>query len=180
MLIARAAEGQSYAATGYLLMNPRYILVLIGVLCLCGSNPQSLKAQTPTPEAEVEIVPATARGCQRNTIDVANLGALVQTTKEKALVIARLGRGETNRLLNRRRLNDVKTEFGINWDASKIILAEGERVKGQGRIEFYLGSELMSVSLLARNGDFCATCCDRRNIFYKERWIWRSGRKNHR
>src|SRR5207253_8734844 len=103
-------------------MLVRYTLALIVTLFISGLNLQSLKAQNSTPEAEVEIVPATARGCQRNTINIANLGALVQTTKKKAFVIARLGNGETNHLLNRRRLNDVRTEFGINWDSSKIIL----------------------------------------------------------
>ena len=161
-------------------MLVRYTLALIVTLFISGLNLQSLKAQNSTPEAEVEIVPATARGCQRNTINIANLGALVQTTKKKAFVIARLGNGETNHLLNRRRLNDVRTEFGINWDSSKIILAEGERVKGQARIEFYLGSELAHISLMARNGDFCSACCDRRRIFYRERYIWQRSRRNHR
>lgn len=122
--------------------------------------------------AEVETVPATARGCQRNTINVANLQALVETTNEKAFVIAHLGTGETNPGLNRRRLNDVKTEFGLG-DSPKIIFAEGARVRGLGRIDFYLGSKLMSVTLLARNGDFCALCCDRKKLFYKERIILR-------
>lgn len=81
-------------------------------------------------------------------------------------MIAHLGAGEMSFHLNRRRLNDVKTQFGLG-NSPKIVFAEGTRVRGPGQIEFYLGSELMSISLLARNGDFCATCCDRKKLFYK-------------
>ena len=141
-------------------------------MLLFGATVYGQQPQTSTLEAQIDIVPATARGCQRNTINVANHRALVETTKEKAFVIAHLGTGETNPSLNRRRLNDVKTQFGLG-NSPKLIFAEGARVRGAGRIEFYLGSELMSVSLLARNGDFCATCCDRKKLFYRERIVWR-------
>jgi hypothetical protein len=136
-------------------------IVLLTALMVSGQERQ------PTEEkGEVDFIPATARGCQRNTINIANLEALLQTTKENVFVIAHLGTGETNPRLNRRRLNDVKTEFG-SVNSPKLILAEGKRVRGPGDIDFYLGSELMSVSLLARNGDFCAMCCDRKKLFYK-------------
>jgi hypothetical protein len=137
------------------------LIVLLTALMVSGQERQ------PTEEkGEVDFIPATARGCQRNTINIANLEALLQTTKENVFVIAHLGTGETNPRLNRRRLNDVKTEFGLG-NSPKLILAEGKRVRGPGHIDFYLGSELMSVSLLARNGDFCAMCCDRKKLFYK-------------
>jgi hypothetical protein len=151
------------------MMKPIFLFAILVLLGAAVYGQQSQSSMTP---AEVEVVPATARGCQRNTINVANLLALVQTTKEKAFVIAHLGTGETNLRLNRRRLNDVKTEFGLG-DSPKIVFAEGARVQGLGRIDFYLGSELMNVTLLARNGDFCATCCDRKKLFYKERTVWR-------
>jgi hypothetical protein len=147
-------------------------IFLLALLVLLGAAAYGQQPQPSLPDAEVEIVPATARGCQRNTINVANLRALVETTKERAFVIAHLGTGETNPRLNQRRLNDVKTQFGVG-DSPKITFAEGARVQGPGRIDFYLGSEPMSVSLLARNGDFCATCCDRKKLFYSERTVWR-------
>jgi hypothetical protein len=156
-----------------LLLNDMMKLIfLLAILVLLGAAVYGQQPQPSLPPAEVEIIPATARGCQRNTINVADLRAQIQTTEEKAFVIAHLGTGETNPRLNRRRLNDVKTEFGLS-DSPKIIFAEGARVHGLGRIDFYLGSELMSVTLLARNGDFCATCCDRKKLFYKERTVWR-------
>lgn len=147
-------------------------LILQVVLVLVFSTTLHAQQSQPSlPPAEVEIVPATARGCQRNTINVASLQALVSTTEERAFVIAHRGTGETSPRLNRRRLKDVKTEFGLG-NSPKIIFAEGARVRGSGRIEFYLGSKLMSVSMLAHNGDFCSLCCDRKKLFYQERTVW--------
>jgi hypothetical protein len=146
--------------------------LLVVIVLVCDATLIAQDPQPTLPPSEVEIVPATARGCQRNTINAANLQALVSTTNEKAFVIAHLGTGETNPRLNRRRLNDVKTELALG-DSAKIVFAEGNRIRGPGRIEFYLGSELMSVSMLARNGDFCAACCDRKKLFYPNRTVWR-------
>jgi len=129
---------------------------------------------------EIDISPATARGCQRNTINIANLSASLATTKERVFVVARLGTGESSRQLNHRRLNDVKTQFGQNKGTEKVILTEGERVKGQGRLEFYLGSEIVFISLFARNGDFCAACCDRKERFYKNPYKQRSNIRRRR
>ena len=114
-----------------------------------------------------DIIPANASRCQQNTIYIANTGAIAQTTKNRVFVIARLGTGETSRRLNQQRLADVKTEYGDNFRGGKIILVEGPRVKGLGRVEFYLGSNLYFVSMLPRNGAFCSGCCDRRELFYK-------------
>jgi len=126
---------------------------------------------------EFDIVPATPRGCQRNTINIANLSALLATTKERVFVVARLGTGESSHQLNRRRLNHVQIQFGQNKGTEKVILTEGERVKGQGRVEFYLGSEPYFVSMHARNSDFCAACCDRKELFYKNPFRRRSKNK---
>jgi len=144
-------------------------LVLFLILLLATVTIHAQERTSNLEKGEVDFIPATARGCQRNTINIANLEALLQTAKEKVFVIAHRGTGETNPHLNWRRLNDVRTEFvyvGLG-NSPKLILAEGKRVRGPGHIDFYLGSELMSVSLLARNADFCASCCDRKKLFYK-------------
>src|SRR5437870_4542263 len=86
-----------------------------------------------------DIIQANATRCQQNTIYIADTGAIAQTTKDRMFVIARLGTGETSRRLNQRRLADIKTEYGDNFRDGKIILAQGPRVTGLGRVEFYLG-----------------------------------------
>lgn len=128
---------------------------------------------------EPDIIKANAARCQQNTIYIANTGAIAQTTKDRMFVIARLGTGETSRRLNQRRLADIKTEYGDNFRGGKIILTEGPRVTGLGRVEFYLGSELNWITLLPRNGDFCSLCCDRKQVFYKS-FPPRSHRKRRR
>jgi hypothetical protein len=78
------------------------------------------------------------------------------------IVIARLGGGERSRALNSRRLQNVRaylTETGWKRDPQTIILAEGERVKGYGRIEFYIHGRLMSVLGVSRNRDFAVGSC---------------------
>ena len=82
--------------------------------------------------------------------------------KHLIIVIARLGDGEKNRALNRRRLHSVRaylTESGWKRDPQTIILAEGERVKGYGRIEFYIYGGLYTVLGVHRNRDFAAGGC---------------------
>ena len=78
---------------------------------------------------------------------------------ELIIVVARLGDGETRPGLNRRRLHNVRafwTEFMSGEQRRKpetIILAEGERVAGHGRLEFYVGGKLVSVIKAHRNSD---------------------------
>ena len=112
-------------------------------------------AQQTSNLAEVEITPANEEGYRRNGINIANLSALLNTTNQRAFIIAHLGSGERSRQLNRRRLACIRSML-INSSPEKITFAEGERVNGLGRVEFYLGSELMQVALVAHNGNFCS------------------------
>lgn len=124
-------------------------------------------AQNPSPEAEV--IPANARRCQRNTVNIASLKQIARLKNEKVFVIVHLGSGEVSQRLNRRRLRDIAAEFDqvSPMDRNSLILAEGERVKGRPRADVYLGSKLHFVSYMPKNGDFCSLCCDRRREFYK-------------
>ena len=114
-----------------------------------------------TPAAEVEVSPPNERGYQRAQIAIANTDALVHTTKDKAFIIAYLGTGESRRI-NRMRLACVKDLFGSGFDPDKVILAEGTRVTGHGRIKIYLGNELTHVALFARNANICTASWVRR------------------
>ena len=69
------------------------------------------------------------------------------------IIVARLGNGEKQRDLNRRRLHNVRdgltTNLGIN--DRQIVVAEGERVRGYGRVEFYLAGDLVGALPVRRN-----------------------------
>jgi hypothetical protein len=85
---------------------------------------------------------------------------------ESIIVIARLGDGDTRSNLNRRRLHNVRV-YWAEYPESKdyrrkpetIHLAEGERTKGYGHLEFYVGGKLVYVMKVAPDADlFIGEC----------------------
>jgi len=95
------------------------------------------------------------------------------------IVIARLGDGETRANLNQRRLHNVRTywtEFlptQYRRNPETILLAEGEKVRGYGRLEFYIGGKLSLMIKLLSNDDLHIGECYppddsyiRNNVFY--------------
>jgi hypothetical protein len=120
------------------------------------------------------------------------LDGIIQKTPsdELIIVVARLGDGDVRPNLNWRRLHNVRaywTEYlyegreGYRRNPSTIILAEGERVKGYGHLEFYVGGKLIWVIKVARNSDVdfgdCYPPDDSfiRNRVYNPCWV-----KSHR
>jgi hypothetical protein len=84
---------------------------------------------------------------------------------ELIIVIARPGDGDTKSNLSWRRLHNIRaywTEFldvGYRRKPETIILAEGERVKGYGQLEFYVSGRLVEVLKVARNSDVDFSNC---------------------
>jgi hypothetical protein len=77
------------------------------------------------------------------------------------IMIARLGKGETRRGLNGRRLHNARAfliEFGHRAPQT-IVTAEGERVNGYGRIELYVGGKLFHVLMTNPNDDLAVGAC---------------------
>jgi hypothetical protein len=122
-----------------------------------------LPVNAQTKAAEPYIVSADPSACEVNAAAFDNLVNILRSTGERLFVVARLGRGESSRELNRRRLYNVRTYFKLNWPnvaAERFVFAEGDRVEGEGRVEFYVGSNLTQASLVKRGGDICVDCCD--------------------
>lgn len=61
------------------------------------------------------------------------------------IVISKLGKGESAASLNRMRLKTVRQYLETVWKrpSSTVILAQGERVSGFGRLEFYTNGALV-------------------------------------
>lgn len=79
------------------------------------------------------------------------------------IIIAWLGDGESRQGLNRRRLHNARAYLAeyLNLRApGTIVTAEGERVKGYGRIELYVGGRLYHVLALRRNADLIVGSCE--------------------
>jgi hypothetical protein len=139
-------------------MKKIILLIILGSL----SYP-AVAQQTPplTPVKLSDFADSKPAHCAERT---AVLDGIAQKTPadELIIVVARLGDGDGRPRLNWRRLHNVRaywTEYlyegreGHKRQPETIILAEGERVKGYGQLEFYVGGKLVWVLKVARNAD---------------------------
>lgn len=120
---------------------------------------QEQKDQGATRRAEVEIEPTN---CEHHIL-------ILESAHHAAgkdglvILIARLGNGENRQDLNRRRLHNARvylTEYLKLRAPEPIVTAEGEQVKGYGRIELYVGGKLHYVLALKRNADLIVGSCE--------------------
>ena len=138
-------------------LKPAFALVLLLHL----SSPAARQTSSTAARGEAwELGPAQ---CQFIT---APLDVLAQETppEETITVVARLGSVETRPGLNRRRLHNVRvywTEYqtAVRRKPETIILNEGERVEGDGRLEFYVGGKLKGVLKVRRDADLHVGTC---------------------
>lgn len=144
-------------------MNMKKIL---GIIIILLSIDMTVNAQNKV--VEPYVVQGDLSACESNAASFDTLANMLRSTDERLFVVARLGRGESSRELNRRRLYNVRTYFKGNWgiDAKRFLFAEGEKVEEEGRIEFYIGSNLIIVSLVKRGRDICVDCCDYPDLRY--------------
>jgi len=79
---------------------------------------------------------------------------MLEARKDKGsniIVVARFGDGEKFQSLNQRRLKDVVSYLKTKAE-NKIVAASGERIKGYGRLEFYVSGKLLYVIAYPRQG----------------------------
>ncbi len=96
--------------------------------------------------------------------DIAILDAASRRAGTDGLIIAiaRLGNGEFRRSVNLRRLHNVRaylTEWNGRRDPKTVVIAEGARVSGYGRIELYVGGTLFQALLVHPNADLIVGSC---------------------
>ena len=107
-----------------------------------------------------EIVPSDSSG-EITSREIDRMAMEVRTKRERLFVIVRLGTGESSRRLNRARLYNARQYVSVkSFDQQTTVYAEGERVEGEGRLEFYLGGSLRLVTLAKRNKMPHLTCCE--------------------
>ena len=115
-------------------------------------------------KAESEVWETDGRNCEANAAVIDNVANLTLQTDSRLFVISRLGTGESRKRLGHRRLHNVRARIEPvryrPFDPARLITAEGDRVNGPGRVEFYLGSKLVIVATFRRNADFCVACCE--------------------
>lgn len=116
-------------------------------------------------------VPSRPLNCEMNlqNLEFAR-DAARRETEGFLIIVARLGDGERRRTLNSRRLHNVRlqlTRLGVS--AGRVIVAEGERVKGWGRVELYVRGEMIGALPVKQGGDLCVGCCGPDEDFYPYR-----------
>jgi len=74
------------------------------------------------------------------------------------IVIARIGAGEVSRKLNARRTRAIG-KYLTRYPYITVVFGEGQRVKGYGRLEFYIGGKLLYVIPIKKNGDIDLFSC---------------------
>ncbi|HEX6127238.1 MAG TPA: hypothetical protein VFZ23_17835 [Pyrinomonadaceae bacterium] len=135
----------------------KYTIIILGFLaCLFAASNSALSQNVR--EGEPYIIESNSSG----ELSSALIDAMRSEMQgERLFVIVRLGTGETSSVLNRVRLLNTKSFiFYKGFDQQTSIFAEGERVEGEGRIEFYIGSRLRLVTLAPRNKMPNLTCCE--------------------
>jgi len=157
--------------------NVRHLIVKpprpFTLLCLLlAILPPLAEAQQRSPFSNLDAMKPT--NCETNAV---MLDGIPQNrfqgnaTTDVVVVIARLGAHESSRELNRRRLFNVRYRLenyrGLN--PNRLVLAEGDRVKGYGRIELYVDGQMFDVLVAAQNADLCVSCCGPNEDFYPAR-----------
>jgi hypothetical protein len=112
------------------------------------------------------VVELKSAGCE---IDEANFNIVRVDALERLgengflIAVARLGIGDRRRNLNRSRLSATREWLrNAAFPVDRLVLAEGERVSGNGRVEFYIGGKLTHVILPKPNVGLCIECCNPR------------------
>ena len=101
-------------------------------------------------------VPVRPLNCETNLQRLEDLKRMVleQPNRNGLLImLSRLGSGERDDGLSRRRLSNVRDGLTktLGIDDRRIISAYGERVRGYGRVEFYLAGGLVGALPVRRN-----------------------------
>lgn len=172
------------ALKGLRFMSVSFRQLLAVMMMMLSASFLTAQEQFDHPSQQGWGVPKEPLNCEMNFQNLEQLSELIKGQRRQngvLILIARLSNGERQEL-NRRRLFNVRLKLNtaLSVPIDKIIVAEGERSKGFGRVEFYLGGELVGVLLVQKNSDICVGCCDPDERFYpyKEKFESRAQRKH--
>jgi hypothetical protein len=94
------------------------------------------------------------------TLDKLKLG--LEHDGPALIVILRQSVDETSQKLLRERLYNIDQYFlrrGSRLESNQVLIAVGNPVKGNGRIEYYLNGRLLETILFPKRGFICHECC---------------------
>lgn len=135
------------------------VRVMVSALFVVGfSGTLTVAERNQAPKQSLEVI---LGGCERNNSDLSGAHHIAGA-EGTIIAIARLGDGERSRALNRRRLHNVReflTNFGWQRNPNTVITAEGERIKGYGRVELYVRGIPLIALAAKRNQDLLVGSC---------------------
>lgn len=134
----------------------KYTLAVLAILFISFLSCKTSFAQSSTEKPF--IAPSGSSG-EETIVHLEQLLGDFKTNNERLFVITHLGNNEiSGSAYMRLAITRAKLTL-MGFDAERLIFAEGEKLKGEGRIEFYLGSNLRLVVLAKRNKMPNLTCC---------------------
>jgi hypothetical protein len=138
------------------------ILMRFLVVTLLLASASAVFSQTKSAPGNTQLPQTILGTCEDNISFLSNAHHLAGDDGT-IIAIARLGDGERNQELNRRRLHNVRvylTEFGWHRPPATVITAVGEQIKGYGRVELYIKGVLFAVLETRRNQDLLVGSCE--------------------
>lgn len=138
-------------------------MVIVGLaLATCSISAQEQRNQGAV-RGEIETKPTN---CERHILVLE--GAHHEAGDDGLIIlIARLGDGDNSRSLNQHRLHSARaylTDYLAARSSGSIVTAEGERVKGYGRIEIYVKGRLYSALAVKPNADLSVGSCEPKEL----------------
>ena len=134
---------------------------LLLILALCVASAAGTVAQNQSASDPLTLQPPD--NCEGNSarLDVVRNKSRAAGENKVSIAVARLGSSEQSRELNRRRLYTIRSYLtAMGLSSQRLITAEGERVQGYGRVELYIGGELVEVLAVERCQDLRVGICD--------------------
>lgn len=121
------------------------LLNFFGAFAVLSALALPVSAQRPDPTLQKLGLGSGFGNCEINSATLDNLRSASEEKQVTVIAIARLGKGEMSRELNRRRLYTVRTYLSRRqMELEKLVVAEGDRVSGYGRVDFYVDGKLFA------------------------------------
>ena len=140
----------------------RIVATLVALVLLASGYAYAQNAQAPKAQIVGEPDGLSGERCHTTMsyLDDAMITAQHAGEDTTIILIARLGKGENTRKLNRERLRQLSDHMTENrgFSSGKIVTAEGERVNGLGQVDVYVEGKLHVIFKVKRNKDFAKGC----------------------
>lgn len=129
----------------------RILTLLIGVVLLC----HSVIAQKQVTEKKYNC------DAMLGILDNVAKAGSESHGESVVIIVAYLGESERSNLYNEQRLKAAETYLTQKRGFPKVrlILTEGKKRNGLGKVEFYVGGKLSAELFLDKKGRICTGCC---------------------